>query len=59
MTVEKALQLVIQAGALGQNGEVMILHVGEPVKIDNVARKLIEVSAQMSGQTTRSSPGPW
>jgi FlaA1/EpsC-like NDP-sugar epimerase len=46
MTVEEAVQLVIQAGALGANGEVMILDMGEPVKIDDVARQLIRLSGK-------------
>ncbi|WP_159083712.1 polysaccharide biosynthesis protein [Nocardioides terrigena] len=46
MTVEEAVQLVIQAGAIGQDGEVMILDMGQPVKIDDVARQLIELSGE-------------
>jgi FlaA1/EpsC-like NDP-sugar epimerase len=40
MTVEEAVQLVIQAGALGRDGEALVLDMGEPVKIDDVARRL-------------------
>lgn len=40
MTVEEAVQLVIQAGALGHDGEALVLDMGEPVKIDDVARRL-------------------
>lgn len=46
MTVEEAVQLVIQAGAIGQDGEVMILDMGTPVKIQDVARQLIELSGK-------------
>jgi FlaA1/EpsC-like NDP-sugar epimerase len=46
MTVEEAVQLVIQAGAIGSDGEVMILDMGQPVKIDDVARQLIELSGK-------------
>jgi FlaA1/EpsC-like NDP-sugar epimerase len=46
MTVEEAVQLVIQAGALGEDGEVMILDMGEPVKIADVAQQLIELSGK-------------
>ncbi|WP_084623142.1 polysaccharide biosynthesis protein [Nocardioides sp. CF8] len=46
MTVEEAVQLVVQAGALGENGEVMILDMGQPVKIDDVARQLIQISGK-------------
>jgi len=38
MTVEEAVQLVIQAGAIGGPGEVLVLDMGEPVRIDEVAR---------------------
>ncbi len=40
MTVEEAVQLVIQAGAVGQAGEALVLDMGEPVRIDDVARRL-------------------
>lgn len=46
MTVEEAVQLVIQAGALGRNGQVMILDMGTPVKIVDVAEQLIEQSGE-------------
>ncbi len=40
MTVEEAVQLVIQAGAVGGDGEALVLDMGHPVKIDDVARRL-------------------
>jgi FlaA1/EpsC-like NDP-sugar epimerase len=40
MTVEEAVELVIQAGAVGRDGEALVLDMGEPVKIDDVARRL-------------------
>jgi FlaA1/EpsC-like NDP-sugar epimerase len=40
MTVEEAVQLVIQAGAIGRGGEVLVLDMGEPVRIADVARQL-------------------
>lgn len=40
MTVEEAVQLVIQAGAVGRDGEVLVLDMGSPVRIDDVARQL-------------------
>ncbi len=42
MTVEEAVQLVIQAAAVGDDGEVLVLDMGEPVRIDDVARRLID-----------------
>ena len=46
MTIEEAVQLVIQAGALGSGGEVLVLDMGEPVKIVEVARRLIAQSGK-------------
>jgi FlaA1/EpsC-like NDP-sugar epimerase len=40
MTVREAVQLVIQAGAIGETGEVLILDMGDPVRIAEVARRL-------------------
>ncbi len=44
MTIPEATQLVIQAGALGQGGDVFVLDMGEPVKIADLARKMIHLS---------------
>jgi FlaA1/EpsC-like NDP-sugar epimerase len=46
MTVEEAVQLVIQAGALGRDGGVLVLDMGEPVEIVEVARRLIAESGR-------------
>jgi len=40
MTIPEAVQLVIQAGAIGRSGEVLVLDMGEPVRIYDVARRL-------------------
>jgi FlaA1/EpsC-like NDP-sugar epimerase len=40
MTVEEAVQLVIQAGAIGRAGEVLVLDMGKPVRIAEVAERL-------------------
>jgi FlaA1/EpsC-like NDP-sugar epimerase len=40
MTIPEAVQLVIQAGAIGRSGEVLVLDMGEPVRIFDVARRL-------------------
>jgi FlaA1/EpsC-like NDP-sugar epimerase len=42
MTIEEAVQLVVQAGAIGQGGEVMVLDMGQPVRIADVARQLAQ-----------------
>ncbi|MBA3294979.1 MAG: polysaccharide biosynthesis protein [Geodermatophilaceae bacterium] len=44
MTIEEAVQLVIQGGALGQRGETLVLDMGEPILIADVARQLIAMS---------------
>lgn len=44
MTVEEAIRLVIQAGAVGSGGEVLVLDMGEPVRIADVAEQLIKES---------------
>ena len=41
MTIEEAVGLVIQAGTIGRSGEVMVLDMGEPVVIAEIARELI------------------
>jgi FlaA1/EpsC-like NDP-sugar epimerase len=44
MTVEEAVQLVIQAGAIGRSGEVLVLDMGDPVRIADVANRLAATS---------------
>ena len=44
MTIPEAAQLVIQAGALAKGGDVFLLDMGEPVKILDLAQKMIELS---------------
>jgi FlaA1/EpsC-like NDP-sugar epimerase len=44
MTIPEAAQLVIQAGALARDGEVLLLEMGEPVRIADLARLMIELS---------------
>ena len=44
MTISEAAQLVIQAGAMAKGGDVFLLDMGEPVKIIDLARKMIELS---------------
>jgi len=46
MTIPEACQLVMQAGAIGRAGEVLILDMGEPVRILDVAQRMIELSGK-------------
>jgi FlaA1/EpsC-like NDP-sugar epimerase len=49
MTIPEAAQLVLQAGGLGENGAVYVLDMGQPVKIMDLARDLIELSGLTPG----------
>ncbi len=44
MTIPEAVQLVLQAGAIGESGDVLILDMGEPVKIVDLAKDMIALS---------------
>ena len=46
MTIPEACQLVIQAGAIGHGGDVLILDMGEPVRIMDVAERMIAMSGR-------------
>lgn len=46
MTIPEAAQLVIQAGSMGQGGEVYVLDMGRPVKIIDLARRMVHLSGQ-------------
>ncbi|HAS6398255.1 TPA: NAD-dependent epimerase/dehydratase family protein [Vibrio vulnificus] len=54
MTIPEAAQLVIQAGAMGKGGDVFVLDMGDPVKIVDLAKNLI----QLSGLEVKSSDNP-
>jgi FlaA1/EpsC-like NDP-sugar epimerase len=54
MTIPEAAQLVIQAGSMGQGGDVFVLDMGEPVKIVELAEKMIH----LSGLSIRSDKNP-
>lgn len=50
MTIPEAVQLVLQAATLASNGELYMLDMGDPVRITDVARKLIESAGLRPGQ---------
>jgi FlaA1/EpsC-like NDP-sugar epimerase len=54
MTIPEAAQLVIQAGSMGKGGDVFVLDMGEPVKIVELAEKMIH----LSGLSIRSEKNP-
>ena len=54
MTIQEASQLVIQAGAMAKGGEIFILDMGKPVKIKELAQRMIE----LSGLTVRDEDHP-
>ncbi|PTS83547.1 hypothetical protein DBR00_13635 [Pseudomonas sp. HMWF032] len=54
MTIPEAAQLVIQAGAMGEGGDVFVLDMGQPVKIAVLAEKMIH----LSGLSVRSDKTP-
>lgn len=54
MTIPEAAQLVVQAGSMGQGGDVFVLDMGEPVRIVELAEKMIH----LSGLSVRSEKNP-
>jgi FlaA1/EpsC-like NDP-sugar epimerase len=54
MTIPEAAQLVLQAGAMGQGGDVFVLDMGQPVKIMDLARRMV----QLSGLSVRDTAHP-
>ena len=50
MTIPEAARLVLQAAAIGESGQVVVLDMGEPVKIVDLARDLIRMSGHALGE---------
>jgi FlaA1/EpsC-like NDP-sugar epimerase len=54
MTIPEASQLVLQAGAMARGGDVFVLDMGKPMRIDDLARRMV----RLSGLTTRDDENP-
>jgi len=46
MSAEEAAQLILQSGSMGEGGEIFILKMGDPIKIDQMARELIRLTGR-------------
>lgn len=55
MTIPEACQLVLEAGALGQGGEIFIFDMGEPVKILTLAQRMLHLSGLIPGRDIQIS----
>jgi FlaA1/EpsC-like NDP-sugar epimerase len=53
MTISEAVELVIQAGAIGRHGDILMLDMGEAVKIVDLARQMIRLSGYVEGRDIR------
>ena len=50
MTIEEACSLVLEAGTMGKGGEIFVFDMGEPVKIADLARRMIQMSGLKEGK---------
>lgn len=50
MTIPEASQLIMQAGAMGEGGEIFVLDMGEPIKVNYLAEQMIRLSGKTPGK---------
>jgi FlaA1/EpsC-like NDP-sugar epimerase len=50
MTIPEAVGLILQSGGMGQGGEIFVLDMGQPVKIVDLAKSMIELSGYKVGE---------
>tara|TARA_R110002096_G_scaffold85802_7_gene197863 strand:+ start:6458 stop:8332 length:1875 start_codon:yes stop_codon:yes gene_type:complete len=50
MTIPEAVELVLAAGSVGEDREILVLEMGDPVKIDSLAKRMIELSGFVPGE---------
>ena len=55
MTVTEACQLIVQAATIGQGGEIFVLDMGEPVKIQYLAEQMIRLAGRVPGEDVEIS----
>lgn len=53
MTLTEATQLILQASSVGQGGEIYVLDMGEPIKIDYLAEQMIRLSGKVPGEEVK------
>jgi FlaA1/EpsC-like NDP-sugar epimerase len=54
MSISEAVQLILQAGSMGEGGDVFVLDMGEPVRIVDLARNMI----RLAGRSVRDDSNP-
>ena len=54
MSIPEAVQLILQAGAMGEGGDVFVLDMGDPVRISSLARNMV----RLAGKTVRDAEHP-
>ena len=58
MTIQEAVQLVIQAAAIGRDGEALVLEMGQPVRIAEVARQMAAAGRRSRSRSSTPACGP-